>query len=257
MRKTRRLILLGLAVCLVAGVTYAASRVGPRWFPQYFRSVWGALGEPLATDVPPGLADLPVVMVDGHDPHGPLAVVLSGNGGWWGITDSLAKTFAKAGITTIGLNSLAYFIDRRSPEETAAVIERMVATFPADRPLLLVGYSYGADVIATVYARLSPATRARVRLVSLIGLSHIVDYAIGFWKVAAPHYATVQAVAAIEGPRIQCLQGSDEGKRSACGQLDPAHVEIITLPGGHHFDGDYAKMAQRVLQGLGQVEARP
>jgi type IV secretory pathway VirJ component len=244
-----------MALCLAAGATYAASRAGPRWFPQYFRSLWGNLGEPLAADVPPGLADLPVVMVDGHDPHGPLAVVLSGNGGWWGIGDTLAQGFAKAGVTTIGLNSLAYFINRRSPEETAAAIERMVGAFPSDRPLLLVGYSFGADVIATIYARLSPATRARVRLVSLIGLSHIVDYAIGFWKVAAPHYSTVQGIAAIEGPKIQCLQGADEGKRSACGQLDPAHVEIVTLPGGHHFDGDYVSLAQNVLRGLGPVEA--
>ena len=36
--------------------------------------------------------------------------------------------------------------------------------------------------------------------------------------------------------------------RAACRQLDPQRHRIVWLPGGHHFNGDYAKLAQLVLQ---------
>jgi type IV secretory pathway VirJ component len=257
MPRTRSFLHFGVALCAALGFVYVASRVVPRWFPQFARPLWGKLGEPLAANVPPGLADLPVVMVDGHDAHGPVAVVLSGNGGWWGLSDGLARDFAKAGITTIGLNSLAYFIQRRTPEETAAAIDRMASAFAPDRPLMLVGYSFGADVAATVFSKLSAATRARIRMVSLLGLSHVADYAIGFWKIAVRPQSTAHAVAAIEGPKLQCFQGTDEGRHSACTALDPNRVQIITLPGGHHFDGAYDKLAQGVLAGLPGIAAIP
>src|SRR5205807_9750377 len=116
--------------------------------------------------------------------------------------------------------------------------------------LMLVGYSFGADIVATVYAKLSPPMRTRVRMVSLLGLSHIADYAIGFWKIASQSQWTAPAVAAIQGPKVQCFRGADEGRHSACNELDPNRVEIVTLPGGHHFDGDYDRLAQSVLAGL-------
>ena len=239
-----------VALALAAGVAFFATHVLPRWFPQVYASAWGAIGQPDPRGLPEALQDLPIVMADGHDPQGPLVILISGNGGWWGLDDQIASLLAKAGVTTVGLNSLAWFIQQRTPEETAAVIDRMVEAFDGKRKLALVGFSFGADVAATVFAHLAPDLRARIQLVSLIGLSRQADYAIGFWKVTDHREATLSAVAAIAGPHVQCFRGLDEGQRSACNLVNPAKVEVVALPGGHHFDGNYAPLASHILYAL-------
>ncbi len=237
---------LGLGI-LAAVTLLGTSRVLPHLFPQVMRPLWGKIGAPLERDVPPALADLPAVYYDGHDASGPVAILLSGNGGWWGLCDQLATRLADEHITTVGLNSLAYFVTPRTPAGIAADIKRMVSTLAPQRPVMLLGYSYGADVVATVYGELDPALRARIHLVSLMGLTRDVNYGIGFWQVAAETRKTAPAVANISGPAIQCFAGDEEGRKSACHALDPRRVEIVELPGGHHFGGDYETLARHVI----------
>ena len=52
--------------------------------------------------------------------------------------------------------ALGYFVGGRSPEDVAAAIERIAATVSVERPLILMGYSFGADIAGT-------ATRASSR----------------------------------------------------------------------------------------------
>ena len=117
-------------------------------------------------------------------------------------------------------------------------------------PVILVGYSFGADIAATIYTRLSDDLRARIRQVSLLGLSREADYAVGFMKVAGGRRATIPAVDAIDGPHIQCFHGADEGARSGCNDVDAAKVQVVEVPGGHHFDGDYDRIASLILEGM-------
>jgi type IV secretory pathway VirJ component len=234
----------------VAMSLYFTDKVLPRWFPEAFGGVWGGLAAPNNSNVPMALRDLPVVMIDGKNEGGPIAVLLSGNGGWWGIDDGIANGLARAGVTTVGLNSLAYFIHKRSPDEVADTVERMVAPYRVDRPVILVGYSFGADIAATIYAHLPQELRDRIHLVSLLGLSREANYAVGIMKVTGGRQLTIPAVAAIAGPHVQCFEGVDEGDRSGCSNLDPAHVQVVTVPGGHHFDGDYDAIARQIVDAL-------
>lgn len=239
-------IALGIGVIAVVALL-GTTKALPHLFPQVLRPLWGKLGAPNGRDVSPALADLPVVYYDGHDATGPVAILLSGNGGWWGLCDQLATRLQDEHVSTIGLNSLAYFVAHRTPTTIAADIERMASTVDPQRPIMLLGYSYGADVVATIYNDLDPALRSRIQFVSMMGLTRYVNYGIGFWQVAAETRKTAPAVARISGPAIQCFAGDEEGRLSACHALDPRQVEIIEMPGGHHFGGDYEALAQHVI----------
>lgn len=197
-RRPRRFIIAGL---VIAAALFATYRTLPHLFPQLL----GPLGTTAATskrDVPPALADLPAVFYDGHDKTGPVAILLSGNGGWWGLCDQLAKRLREHHVSTIGLNSLAYFVSYRTPKDIARDLQRMASTFDAHRPIMLIGFSYGADVAATIYDELDPALRARIQLVSLMGLTRDVKYGIGFWQLTSPRHRTAPAVAKISGPAV-------------------------------------------------------
>ena len=49
---------------------------------------------------------------------------------------------------------------------------------------------------------------------------------------------------------VQCVYGADEDD-TACRSLQ-GKAEVIRTSGGHHFDGNYDALAQRILDGLRQ-----
>lgn len=234
----------------LAAVAWFDRTLMRHWFPQWTPEVWRVLDEPGMVPVPATLSDLPLTVVDGSDAKAPLVVLLSGNLGWWAIDQGLTQGFRARGATTVGLNSLAYFVHHRTPEEVAQTLARVVSVMGPQRDLVLVGYSYGADILATCYDSLPAEVKARVKLVSLLAMSRSVRYGIGLGKWFAEQRETLSGVRKIIGPAVACVQGANEIKRSGCVFLDPKTVNIITIPGGHHFDGDYADLAGRVWMNL-------
>ena len=118
---------------------------------------------------------------------------------------------------------------------------------------MLVGYSFGADVLPFAYDRLSPETKTHIVQLSLLGFSTAADFEIrvaglvgaGPSKEALP---TEPALAPIDPSMIQCFYGADEDD-TACRFLQ-GKAEVIRTTGGHHFDGNYGALAQRILDGL-------
>jgi type IV secretory pathway VirJ component len=206
-----------------------------------------------------GVTDLPLVEV----PAAPgtsselMAVLFTGDGGWADIDKGVAGALAARGVPVVGWSSLRYFWTSRTPETTAADLDRVVARYlPAwgRSGVLLVGYSFGADVLPYVVARLSPATRARVRGLGLLGLSR--DAAFTFhvtsWigEGGEAQYPTVPEVARLAPLPVVCVRGDDESD-SACDALHPRPgLEVVTLPGGHHFGGDWPRLAATLLEKL-------
>ena len=47
--------------------------------------------------------------------------------------------------------------------------------------------------------------------------------------------------------RVQCIYGSDDANGSACPGLAGTAADVVRLPGGHHFGGDYEGLTRRIL----------
>jgi type IV secretory pathway VirJ component len=97
--------------------------------------------------------------------------------------------------------------------------------------------------------RLAPATRARIALAVLMGMSlHAVfEFHVGNWisnDNSGP--ATLPEVNRITGIPVLCIYGEGDND-SLCPKLDAGKVRIVKLPGGHHFNGDYAGLAREIL----------
>ena len=109
---------------------------------------------------------LPLVEVPAKQPAGDLlAVIVSGDGGWAGIDHDVANDLASKGVPVVGLNSLQYFWNARTPDGAAADLQRIARHYlPAwgRQQLLLVGYSLGADVLPFMASRLPPDLLGRV-----------------------------------------------------------------------------------------------
>ena len=109
------------------------------------------------------------------------ALLLTGDGGWAGLDQELAARLAAAGVPTVGLNSLKYFWKARTPEEATRDVTRILRHYLAawhKERVLLIGYSFGADVLPFVVNRLPAELRARVVSVSLLGIDASASFEV-------------------------------------------------------------------------------
>jgi type IV secretory pathway VirJ component len=227
------------------------------WMPQ-FREALAALREP---PVParavaiPGADDLPVVEVPATvAARGDLfAVILSGDGGWAGIDRSIGNALAADGVPVAGLDSLRYFWRRRTPDELARDLQRLIEHYAgawSRSQVLLVGYSRGADVLPFAVRRLPPETQRRVRLVALLGPAREAgfEFYLSDWLGgSSPGLPVLPEVNALHEMRVLCVSGAEE-KDSLCRVLDGSNASVMTLAGGHHFGGDYQSIAARIVE---------
>jgi type IV secretory pathway VirJ component len=227
------------------------------WVPQYLAGYKQlATLSPAARVVAPpaGLSDLPVVEVPAQaaPPTDTFAVIMSGDGGWAGLDQDVAAALSAKGIPVVGLDSLRYYWSARTPDGLAADTDRIIRYYLAHfgkQRVLLIGYSQGADVLPFAVNRLPQATRARVALTAVMGMSDhaLFEFHLTSWisdDNSGP--ATLPEINRIGGMPVLCIYGADE-KDSLCPQLDPRKFKIVKLNGGHHFDGDYANLARQIL----------
>lgn len=200
-------------------------------------------------------AQLPLVQVPAtHGTSDTLVVFVSGDGGWAKIDKSISATLADSGMPVVGLNSLQYFWTKRTPETAArdlqAIIESSLASHQKSR-VVLVGYSRGADVLPAMIARMPAETQAKIRLVALLAPSphvefefHVVDWIHDGQRgmLVKPELEKVKA-------KTLCIWGEDD-RDSLCRGLTQPNVQVVTLRGSHHFEGDYVQLANLIREGL-------
>ena len=123
----------------------------------------------------------------------------------------------------------------------------------------LIGYSFGAGILPFALNRLPPAERAEVVQLSLLGLEARApfEFHVSGWLEQAGLARDADSDAPLVLPElmqvdpalVQCVYGEEE-RDSLCRAPELAAVEKIHTTGGHHFDGDYAGLAARILAGL-------
>jgi type IV secretory pathway VirJ component len=198
------------------------------------------------------LEDLPIVEVAAAGTSDTLAVLISGDGGWAGIDKELAAALSKQGMPVVGLDSLRYFWKARTPQSAAADVDRLLRHYLSawkKQSVLLIGFSQGADVLPFIVNRLPAATRAHVRMVALLSLSQtaVFEFRLQNWlgdeQDALP---VAPELLRMNGVRALCVYGEQEND-SLCHMPAAHNTQVIKLPGGHHFDGDYARLATLLL----------
>lgn len=200
------------------------------------------------------LADLPLVVTPAAGPPSGLTVVMySGDGGWAAIDRVVAGRLARRGAAVVGVNALRYYRTPRSPAGAAADLARILHTEASDGEVALVGYSFGADPLPFLAARLPADLRARVRRVVLVSPTGAADFRFQLldWLRPDPEaLATAPALRALGGAPV-CLYGADD-RKAACARLAAdGLVRAERLPGGHHFARRYGAVGDAVAAALG------
>ncbi|MCA2377949.1 virulence factor [Agrobacterium sp. 22-211-1] len=207
------------------------------------------------TDNPLGL---PIKVLETNPVMDTMAVIYSGDGGWRDLDEEVGGALQKQGIPVIGVDALRYFWKEKQPQEVASDLGRIIDTYRKQwkvRNVVLIGYSFGADIIPATYNLLPERAKSHVVQLSLLGLSTEVDFEIsvqGWLGVAGEGKGgkTVDDIAKIDPKLVQCVYGTEEEDEDPCPGLKARGVETIAIEGGHHFDEDYEALAKRIVTSL-------
>ena len=185
-----------------------------------------------------------------------IAIVVTGDGGWAGLDRGIADALTAQGVRVIGFSTLKFFWHKQTAAAAAAAIARVIAhygkTDPAAR-FVVIGYSFGASLVPVVINRLPDAARARLQGGVMISPDDTAAFEIhvGDWFGSTQHDDALPIgpeIAASKVPLV-CVHGADEDD-SFCLKPQPSTVHVVSLPGGHHYNGDYAALGALIVQSL-------
>lgn len=184
-----------------------------------------------------------------------LAIMVSGDGGWQSLEQSIAQSLARRGIAVVGLDSFRYFWSRKDPAQVAADLAYLLDSYGTTlgtRHYAVIGFSFGADILPEVWPLMPRSTRHRVVLVSLLALGRYSDFEVTVaTMLSLPTTGSRPlgpALAQLPRDRTQCIYGREEAnnRRTSCTLPKLRQWDTVALDGGHVFNGDYEKAAAAI-----------
>jgi type IV secretory pathway VirJ component len=235
--------------------------VEKNWLPQFKEAFQHIAFRNTAEDAvnpkPDSLSDLPLVENGVPDPKGkPLAIIISGDGGWANIDRDVGGAMNKSGVNVVGLNSLQYFWSEKTPEQASRDLGRILSWYEAawqPSRIMVIGYSLGADVLPFMVNNLPDDQQSQIDTVAMLGAGHDATLAVHVsdWLFSGSHEGALPIkpeADKIAAANRMCFYGEDDAADSLCPTLDGTRFTIIKTKGGHHFNGDYHSLADAILK---------
>lgn len=204
---------------------------------------------------PSGRPSVPmaVVEVPATAANETVTIFYSGDGGWRDLDRIIAEDMAKQGYPVVGVDTLRSFWSRKTPEQATDDLVKTLDYYRkawGAKSFVLAGYSFGADILPSIYNRLPPSDKESVRLMVFLAIGKQIDFEIqvsGWLGQSSGELPMAPELLRLPKNKVLCVYGEKEKDETAC--MDIAHTEadLLELPGGHHFDEDYPKLTRLIL----------
>lgn len=232
-----------------------------RWVSAVALAIAAAL---LALAAAAGFFDRDPIRLFGDFGRGRVPVValyFSGDMGLrFGMGPHVTQALAARGIPVMGVNSPTIFGRHRSRDEVDAVVAQAVrsalARAHADR-VVLIGQSFGSDVLGTGISRLPADLRAKVASIVLVVPGRTVFFRADPTSLAyrgTPDAQAIESARTLSWAPLTCIYGARETD-SLCPLLG-APAKRIELPGGHFLDNDAHRLIATIIAALHPVLPR-
>ena len=110
-----------------------------------------------------------------------LILYFSGDGGWNSFDKKMVGEFKSAEMSYIGLNSFKYFWKAKTPEIVVKDIEPILQNYLKSwkkENIILIGYSFGAEIMPFLFTRLPNDLKQKIKLLILITPAKTSDFTI-------------------------------------------------------------------------------
>jgi len=205
------------------------------------------------------ISHLPLYLIKGsYNPDRPMCLLISGDGGWTDFDQTIAENLSQTGITCVGLDTQKYFWQAKTPESTAQDIVKVLLYY---MPLLqkskfiLVGYSFGADVLPFIANRLPQELKKRLSLVAMLSPDDRTDFEVTISSMLDlgdddNGYDVLKETKILSYTKKLCVFGSDEDADDMQKSFKISGAEISVLTGGHHYNDNYPLIVSTILKRL-------
>jgi type IV secretory pathway VirJ component len=216
----------------------------PQW-KEAFRTLINKSEEAQPTDVKnENVKNIPVVVTKAKADikEAPVALLISGDGGWYSFEQNIANHLAGQGIPTLGLDARKYFWARKTPEETSEDIANVIRNYMKEwgkERFVLIGYSLGAEIVPFIVSRLPEDMKSKIISEILLSPATNTDFEIHISNMIGigNHQNTYTVVDEIKkNKQIPTLIIFGDGENTKVPELlNGTSVKIIKIPGDHHY----------------------
>jgi type IV secretory pathway VirJ component len=228
---------------------------------SFLLAVFLLMMQPVFSQTPSAPDQLPFsIAPSGSDTAKPMVAYITGDGGLNKFSKSLCGQLALQGYPVVALDARAYFWKKKTPGQTALDITRLIRIYQQTwhrSRIVLLGYSFGADVMPFVYNNLRADIAARVLNLCLLSPSGSTDFEIHISVMLGAGFAGRENVVAelnkISTKPVTLLFGSDENE-FPISHLKIKNYTVTRLPGGHHYEGDEVGLCNAIVQRIAVIK---
>ena len=185
----------------------------------------------------------------------PLCLIISGDGGWTDFDQSIAETLAGKGIPCVGLDTQKYFWETKTPESTARDMNKVLLYYMAHlqkTSFIMVGYSFGADVIPFISNRLPEDLKKRLILIAMLSPDYKTDFEVTISSMLnlgiEESYDVIGELHKVNYAKKLCVFGSEEYDENTQKSFKATGAEITVLKGGHHYSENYPLIVSSIMK---------
>ena len=203
------------------------------------------------------ISDLPIMTYASADTSKPIIIYYTGGGGFNSFSTGLVKQLNSKGYPVISFNCLKSFWKSKTPNQSALEASSLISYYESawkKTQVILIGYSFGADVLPFIFTRLPKNQADNVGQIILLSPSNHTDFEVHITEMLGKNSKGTNNVPAeinkINQKPILIVSGEKED-----GSLDSRHLMItnyqnVTIPGGHHYDRDPAEAVNSIIKYL-------
>lgn len=199
--------------------------------------------------------DFPIRELNAEN-NSPFIFYVSGDAGFNTFSKSLSDELFARNYDITALDSKTYFWKLKTPEETAEKISSYLDIKLKGRKnqkIVLLGYSFGADVLSFIVNRLSKNLQQKIESVILLDPSKTADFEVSLqgmiFDKARGDYEVLPEINKMEVPKTFAIL-SNIGIRFPYKGITLDHFTMKHLPGNHRYNDEYVKLANLISQNI-------
>ena len=183
----------------------------------------------------------------------PIIFYLSGDAGFNTFSKTFAQELHHQGYDVFALNTKNYFWKKKTPLQASQDTEnylKEVTKNRADKKIIIIGYSYGADVAPFIYNRFDENFQKNIESLMIIGPSKVNDFEIHLEEYITGQmeygFSVVKEINQIKNVPFTLVVSDFEEQHFPLKEISLKKYQFLHLKGDHHFGGNTKMLADSI-----------